>query len=383
MIRQQDDVGAPFPQGRDMNREDIEAVIKILAEFSGPHVFFQVATGCGDDPDIDRERFVAPDPFESAFLKDAEEADLDRKGDVADFVKKERAAIGQFKPAFALLGGARKRPFFMTKEFAFNQIFGQGGAVDGDARLPTPGTGEVDGPGYQLFARAGFAADENRGGTVGDLGDLVIDGLHAGAIADDVSGPVAVAELASQALVFGQKTIAFLQLVANGGDRFREQVGDQSEEGEVAIERGLVGGGQVDTHGSDDHATVENGDANEGGALGAPGFGPVEKRRVVADIGDDNGLAGLGDAAGDAFPDAILSAADFLAGQATGSLDAQDVGIRSTQGQGPHGEPDFSFENVEDFMEQGGNIMLVRDGLRYLVKHVEFGIGAFFHGKAS
>jgi hypothetical protein len=34
-------------------------------------------------------------------------------------------------------------------------------------------------------------------------------------------------------------------------------------------------------------------------------------------------------------------------------------------------------------MEQGGNIMLVRDGLRYLVKHVEFGIGAFFHGKAS
>lgn len=62
MPRQHHDVFTAFPQRRDIDRKDVEAVIQILAELTGLDLFPQVAVGGRDQTDIDRNRLAAANP---------------------------------------------------------------------------------------------------------------------------------------------------------------------------------------------------------------------------------------------------------------------------------------------------------------------------------
>src|SRR5262249_1106751 len=124
-----------------------------------------------------------------ALLQDPEQLDLRLRGQLADLVEEDRAAVGQLEAALAAGEGAAESALLVAEQLALDQAGGQGGAVDFDERVaPAPawGTGGVDGAGDQLLARARLAGDEHRGVGGGDAADLVQHVQQGGAAADDL-----------------------------------------------------------------------------------------------------------------------------------------------------------------------------------------------------
>ena len=65
------------------------------------------------------------------------------------------------KSPFLVDGGAGEGPFDVSKEFAFEQVFVECTAIDGDESPALAGAIEVDGTRHQLFARTALAANEH------------------------------------------------------------------------------------------------------------------------------------------------------------------------------------------------------------------------------
>ena len=129
--------------------------------------------------------FPAAEPLEAFFLKHAQEFDLGAGGHVADFIQKNGAMVGLFEPADALRVRAGEGAAFVAEQFAFQQRFGNGGAIDGDERRVGAVAVLVNGAGDQFLAGAGFAADEHVHRFGGDPANLLVNFLHRGALADE------------------------------------------------------------------------------------------------------------------------------------------------------------------------------------------------------
>ena len=94
--------------------------------------------------------------------------------------------MGLFEVAFVGFFGIGECAFFVAVKLAFDEGFREGRAVDGDERAARAVAFGVDGAGGQLFAGAGFAGDEHRGGAgLADLADLIFDGLDSRTGAED------------------------------------------------------------------------------------------------------------------------------------------------------------------------------------------------------
>ncbi|MNE33714.1 hypothetical protein D3C80_1274010 [compost metagenome] len=80
---------------------------------------------------------------------------------LADFIEKQRAAIGQFELATAVVHRPGEGAANMAEQLAFHQGVGQRGAVEADDRFVGAGRGGMDGLGHQLLADPGFAGDQH------------------------------------------------------------------------------------------------------------------------------------------------------------------------------------------------------------------------------
>ncbi len=82
----------------------IEPVIEVFAERAGgDHIRERPVRG-GHDSEIDLARLRATDGQNFAFGQNAQQPALRGKGHVADFIEKERAALGLFDQPLASLG---------------------------------------------------------------------------------------------------------------------------------------------------------------------------------------------------------------------------------------------------------------------------------------
>ena len=129
MVDQQRDVVAPLAQRRELDADDLEAMIKVLAELPLGDGVGQVAVGGRDQTDVDLDRLVGAHADDLAAFEHAEQLDLDRDRHVADLVEEQRAAVGVLKPADAIAVGAGERPFDVAEQLAFQHVFAQLGAV--------------------------------------------------------------------------------------------------------------------------------------------------------------------------------------------------------------------------------------------------------------
>ena len=91
-------VGA-FSQGRDFDRDDVEAVEEVGSEAAGLYFFCQVAIRRGDDSQVDGDLKQSAEALDFVFLKRTEELDLDLGGQFADFIEEKRAAGREFDEA--------------------------------------------------------------------------------------------------------------------------------------------------------------------------------------------------------------------------------------------------------------------------------------------
>jgi hypothetical protein len=105
-------------------------------------------------------------------------------GEVSDFIQKQGAAVRLFEPADAASFGTGEGAAFVAEQLAFEEVFGNSGAIDGEKRAVGTGAVLTEGAGDEFLARPGFAQDEDGEVGAGDSPDLLAQGLHGSAFAD-------------------------------------------------------------------------------------------------------------------------------------------------------------------------------------------------------
>jgi hypothetical protein len=124
---------------------------------------------------------VAPTGRTGPLLDGAQQLGLHGQRQVADFIEEQGAAVCGLEEAFAVLLGAGEGPLAVAKELGFQQLLGDGAAVDGNEGAFGPHADIVDGPRHQLFAGAGFAPEHDRRHAACHLFDQVAHLLDGGA----------------------------------------------------------------------------------------------------------------------------------------------------------------------------------------------------------
>src|SRR5689334_7772834 len=87
------DVFAALTQRRQAYGKNKDPMKEILTKLARPNQGLEVMMGCDDDANVHRDRLISADSLDFAFLEDAQQLGLHRQRHVADFVKKQRAAV--------------------------------------------------------------------------------------------------------------------------------------------------------------------------------------------------------------------------------------------------------------------------------------------------
>ena len=111
-------------------RRDVEAIVEVFAEAPRSDGFGQVDVGGGDQAHVDGLGQTRAEAHHLALLQHAQQLDLYGHRQIADLVEKQRAAVGRFEPASALLGGPRERALLVAEQLALDQRLREGSAVD-------------------------------------------------------------------------------------------------------------------------------------------------------------------------------------------------------------------------------------------------------------
>ena len=155
------DIVDALAQRRHPDREHVQAVVEIFAELAVFDLLDHVAVGRRDQAEVDLDRLLRTDRIDLAFLQRAQQLDLRFERQFADFVEEQRAAVGFLEFADASVDGARERALLVAEQDAFDQVFRDRAAVDGDERLAGALAFALDGACDQFLADAALAFDEN------------------------------------------------------------------------------------------------------------------------------------------------------------------------------------------------------------------------------
>ena len=125
----------------------------------------EILVGGADDAHVDLDRAMPADPLDHLILQEAQQLDLHRQRQVADFVEEQRAAIGALDLADGLLHRAGEGALLMAEQLAFQQGLGDRRAIDRDEGLLGARAQAVDRLRQHLLAGAAFAKQQH-----GDIG---------------------------------------------------------------------------------------------------------------------------------------------------------------------------------------------------------------------
>ncbi len=247
MPHQPRDVFRALPQRRQDEREDVEAVVEVFAEGRlrrlGDHSR-EVAVRGRHEADVHANRPRAAQPLELLLLQNAEQLGLEFRRDVADLVEEQCPLVRQLKAAHLLADGAGEGALLVAEQLALQEAGGDGGAVELDERALAAGAQVVKGPGDELLARAGLAADQDGRAGGRDRLDLREHPAQGGALPDDLAEIVLGAGFLFQVgLLLRELVLESLDLLEGEGilDGEGDLIGDELEEADV----GRVVGGRL------------------------------------------------------------------------------------------------------------------------------------------
>src|SRR3954451_6887499 len=110
---------------------------------------------CANHADVDSRCPVLADSADLAAFQNAEQLGLHRFGQLANFVQKDRSAVGHFEQPDAMLVSTRECAFSVSKQLTFNKHFWKGTAVNGDKRFGRTRALVVHSASNQFLAGAG------------------------------------------------------------------------------------------------------------------------------------------------------------------------------------------------------------------------------------
>src|SRR5215472_8771489 len=137
-----------------MDGEDTESVIKVLPELPLRRPGLKVAVCGGDQPYIGADRLVAANTLESLLLEHTQHLGLGGRRHVADLVEEQRATRALLELADAAAIGTGERALFVAEQLALQQVFRNGGAVEGQKWGLSAGAVLVDSASDELLAGA-------------------------------------------------------------------------------------------------------------------------------------------------------------------------------------------------------------------------------------
>ena len=143
---------------------------------------------------------------EALLVESAQHFGLGLQAHVADFVEKQRTAVGALERAALLRRPAGDGAVAIAEELALDVVLGNGGAVQLNENAVAAQASGVDGAGDQLFARAGFAINENAAVGGRHERDLLAESAGLDAFAGDLRFE---RKLAAEFDVFGAQSAGF------------------------------------------------------------------------------------------------------------------------------------------------------------------------------
>ena len=146
----------------------MKAKIKQIRTASAAHQLLLVFRSSPDDAHINGDNAIVSDFAHCPRLEDPEKLGLQVHRQLADFVEHDGSAVRRFKRAFSHLLRAGVRPFDVTEQLAFDQRWGDRGAVDNDERLVCARTVEHELRCDHLFAGSALALKKNGRFTCGN-----------------------------------------------------------------------------------------------------------------------------------------------------------------------------------------------------------------------
>ena len=178
MIDQERDVLRTLAQGGQVELDDPQAVVEVVAKFFLFHQVGQVAVAGGDQAHVDFDPLVRAHAPDLLILDGPQQRHLEGGAHLRDLVEEHGAAACLFENAALVLECAGKGAAHVAEKLGLEQRWGEPAAVDGEEHLPGAGAVVMDRPRHQLFARAAFPADQHGGAGVGQHGDFLVDFDH-------------------------------------------------------------------------------------------------------------------------------------------------------------------------------------------------------------
>src|SRR6185503_424612 len=105
MLRERQDIDRAFSQWWQRDCDDVEPVKQILSERTFVDRLFEIDVGRRDYPHIHVTPSSIADGREVPLLNDSQKLSLRLDGYVSDFIKEDRAAVGDFKVSFSRRDG--------------------------------------------------------------------------------------------------------------------------------------------------------------------------------------------------------------------------------------------------------------------------------------
>src|ERR1700677_3599064 len=117
-------------QRRQIDLYNIQTVKQVLTKFALRHETLQGTVGSADYAYFYLDGLAAANAFKGSFLKYAQQFGLHACWHVADFIEEDNPTLRHFKSTVPLNCRTGKSSFFVAEQFAFQQGFRQGGAID-------------------------------------------------------------------------------------------------------------------------------------------------------------------------------------------------------------------------------------------------------------
>ena len=171
-------------QGRQGDGKDVDAVVEVGAHGLVLDLGVEIAVGGRNEAEGGLLGGVRAEGRVALGLEHAQELDLQVEGEFPYFVEEEGAVVGRADEARFVARGAREGTLGVAEEFAFQQVFGDGAAVDRyEGALAAAVV--VDGARDQILAAARLAVDDDVCIGFGCPEDEAVDLVHGLAFADE------------------------------------------------------------------------------------------------------------------------------------------------------------------------------------------------------
>ena len=129
---------------------------------------------------------MSTDPIKVSVRQYPQQSGLQFRGHIADFVEKQRAALGLFKAPTTHRLGAGEGTALVTEELTFEQIARDSGRIERHERLVSAGTVAMQSACDQLFSGSRFARHQHGHTRLRQSPDRAENFLHGGRLTQHV-----------------------------------------------------------------------------------------------------------------------------------------------------------------------------------------------------